>query len=298
MATLLPASPWDHPAEIEPTISHGHVEAGTGTPVVLLHSSLGSKSQWTPLVQRLSSRYRVVALDLCGYGDHEAPTMPLRDFTLDDEIAFLARRLDALVGAGTRIHLVGHSYGGVIALRWARCQPERVASLVLYEPVVFNVLDSEEDARATVDRLARDVADLVASGRRYDAARSFVDFWNGQGSFAGLPLPAQAALVRRVAKVPYDFRAATRWPMHDDDLRGVVAPVLLMIGNRGPAAVPKIHERLGAVLRNRRVAAFDCGHMGPVTDANRVNPWIEAFVDVCCERDAAASQRDHANATL
>ena len=55
------------------TYRPGYLMAGTGTPVVMLHSSLGSKSQWTALAERLASRFRVIALDLCGYGDNALP---------------------------------------------------------------------------------------------------------------------------------------------------------------------------------------------------------------------------------
>ena len=60
---------------------HGYWATGDGAPVVLLHSSLGSKSQWSALVERLASRFRVIALDLCGYGDNALPASS-ESFTL------------------------------------------------------------------------------------------------------------------------------------------------------------------------------------------------------------------------
>ena len=47
----------------------GYFVAGEGAPVIMLHSSLGSKSQWAVLADRLARRFRVIAIDLCGYGD-------------------------------------------------------------------------------------------------------------------------------------------------------------------------------------------------------------------------------------
>jgi hypothetical protein len=55
--------------------------------------------------------------------------------------------------------------------------------------------------------------------------------------------------------------------------------------NAVPAAEP-----LQAALHADRpgyFVAFDCGHMGPITDGHRLNPWIEAFLDARAERDAA-----------
>jgi len=261
----------------------GYRVAGAGTPIVLLHASLGSKAQWTPLMLRLAARYRVVAIDLCGYGGNAPLQRAWSTFGLDDEVAPVMRRIDELVGARTRVHVVGHSYGGLVALRLALSRSDRVASLTLYEPVVFRALDADDEMLAQAQRLSEHVAALAATGQRHEAARSFIDFWSGEGSFGSLPLPVQAALAGRVDKLPYDFRAALSWPLDADDLRAVVAPTLLIVGTRSPAIVQRIHARLTRLVSGRRVASFDAGHMGPVTHAHRINPWIEAFVDVCAE---------------
>ena len=58
----------------------------------------------------------MIAIDLCGYGDNEQPKMPPL-FSLDDEVRLVSDHLDRLVGAGARVHLVGHSYGGLVALQ-------------------------------------------------------------------------------------------------------------------------------------------------------------------------------------
>jgi pimeloyl-ACP methyl ester carboxylesterase len=75
----------------------------------MLHSSLGSKAQWTALAERMARRYRVIALDLCGYGDN-AGVDPGTPFTLDDEVRLIAARLDKLVEPHLRVHVVGHSW--------------------------------------------------------------------------------------------------------------------------------------------------------------------------------------------
>jgi pimeloyl-ACP methyl ester carboxylesterase len=264
----------------------GYFVAGAGTPVVLLHSSLSSKAQWAALAERLSSRFRVIALDLCGYGDNAVPAAAT-PFTLDEEVRLVTARLDRLVEAHIRVHVVGHSYGGLVALRFAQCTRDRVASLSLYEPVVFRMLDDEDAALVDLRRLGERVARLVAAGHRRDAAQVFMDFWNGAGSYASLPLPAQVGIARRVDKLPLDFQATASWPLEPEDLHAIVAPTLLLAGNHSPAVVQRVHTLLTRALPNCRVGYFDSGHMGPITDAHRVNPWIEAFVDVCAERDAA-----------
>ena len=266
----------------------GYFVAGAGTPVVMLHSSLGSKSQWTALADRLAPRFRVIALDLCGYGDNALP-VNATSFTLDDEVRLVSDRLDGLVEPHTRVHLIGHSYGGLVALRFAQCRSDRVASLSLYEPVVFRMLNDEDPTWVELRRLAERVARISAAGRRHDAAQLFVDFWGGEGSYASMPLPAQAAVARRIDKVPLDFQAACGWPLRTDDIRAIVAPTLLLAGSRSPTVTQRIHVLLTRLLRNRHAGWLECGHMGPITDVHRVNRWIEAFVETCAERNAACT---------
>ncbi len=121
----------------------GCIVAGAGPTVLLLHSSLASKSQWTALVERLSPRYRAIALDLHGYGDNSLPSSG-PSFTLDDEVRLVTNRLDELAASSDRIHLVGHSYGALVAMRFAQLNPDRITSLSLYEPVAFRVLADDD----------------------------------------------------------------------------------------------------------------------------------------------------------
>src|SRR5689334_21037331 len=96
------------------------MQATTRTAVVLLHSSGSSPRQWDALVEKLQQRFRPLAVELDG-GDDEAR---------------VGATLERLGGA----HVVGHSYGGAVALMVASRRPTLVESLALYEPVLFRAL--------------------------------------------------------------------------------------------------------------------------------------------------------------
>ena len=111
-------------------------EQGTGAGVVCLHSNASSSGQWRTLTDLLSNRFTVIAVD--GYGAGKSPQWPVGPaLRLEDEV----RLLDpALNRAGDRFHLVGHSYGAAVAVKAALMQPQRVRSLVLYEPTLFHLV--------------------------------------------------------------------------------------------------------------------------------------------------------------
>jgi pimeloyl-ACP methyl ester carboxylesterase len=106
-----------------------HVEqAGTGEPVVLLHGFGASTYSWRKVMPELASRFRVIAIDLNGFGYTERPS-DLASYTREGQGRLVLAVLDAL-GIG-RAHIVGHSYGGGITLWLAAYHPERFLSMVL-----------------------------------------------------------------------------------------------------------------------------------------------------------------------
>lgn len=263
---------------VDPVPRHpGAIVAGNGEPVVMLHASLSAKSQWQPLIEQLSPQFTTIALDLCGYGDNPLPEQH-RAHSIDDETALVEARIDAIAGRDARVHLVGHSYGGLVALRFALRHPRRVASLSLFEPVAVGVLAEDDRSLALFRCVAADAAALAAAGHLANVAETVVDFWSGLGSYASMPRRTREAIAGCSAKMPLDFEAAWGWRIDDAALRMLDAPTLLLAGRRSPQVTRHVIARLSALLLDCRVAAFDCGHMGPITDSAVVNAAIAAFV--------------------
>ena len=115
----------------------GARESG-GAPVVLIHSSGMSSRQWRRLEDELASTHRVLTPDLLGYGD-SSPYRDEAEFAFHLDQLALEHLLDAV---GEPVHLVGHSYGGFLALLVALHRPRSVRSIAVYEPVSFGVLRS------------------------------------------------------------------------------------------------------------------------------------------------------------
>ncbi len=111
-----------------------YVEAGAGSPVVLIHGWNGSTFDYRYTFAALSERHRVVAIDLKGYGFSARP--PKGDYTHTAQAGLVCRLMDAL--GIERAVVVGHSMGGGVAQSLALHHPERVSRLVLVDSVTHH----------------------------------------------------------------------------------------------------------------------------------------------------------------
>lgn len=103
-------------------------QAGQGESVLLIHGFGGSTFSWREVMPKLAEHYRVVALDLYGFGWTERPADWNR-YTRDGQVELILNVMEAL-GIDSA-HMIGHSYGGSITMALAADHPERLRSMVL-----------------------------------------------------------------------------------------------------------------------------------------------------------------------
>jgi pimeloyl-ACP methyl ester carboxylesterase len=121
------------PGQVKSTLVDGarlaYCEAGPtdGEPVVLLHGYPANHRAWRHQIPVLAKNYRVVALDLLGWGDSERPLSLAFDY--DTEVDRLGHALDSL--ALGRVNLFGHDYGGFLSLGFVHRNPDRVRRLAI-----------------------------------------------------------------------------------------------------------------------------------------------------------------------
>ena len=253
-----------------------YAETGRGETVVLLHASASSGAQWRSLTEELQGCWHVLAPDLHGYGRTDARPEPALPGLGDD-----AALVDAILGRGPgRFHLVGHSYGGAVALRLAADQPARLLSLTLSEPVAFHLLGRapdgtrENDLMHEVASLAAAVANAAATGDDQGMAR-FIDYWSGAGTWLRLRPEVRHALAPQTAQVARNFRAVTGERARFGCLRRIDVPTLVLRGTASPAPTLRIAELVAQLLPRARLQTVDgAGHLLPLTHGEAVNDAI------------------------
>jgi len=252
-------------------------EAGAGPGVVCLHSNASSSSQWRALMELLAPRFHVLAPDT--YGAGKSPPWPQgRKVSLGDEVALLE---PVLARAGDGFSLVGHSYGGGIALIAALAHRQRLRSMALYEANLFAL--AAREAPGEVDGIRNAVTASVAALRRGDAlsaARCFIDFWIEEGAFDRMPARVQAASAESVRNIQGWKDALFDEPTPADAFAALDVPVLLMVGSKSPLSSRAVARRLARLLPRAELVEIEgLGHMGPITHADVVNERIRGFLE-------------------
>ncbi len=161
------------------------IEAGRGKKVILIHSSVAGARQWRSLMDALADRYHLIAINLFGYGK-TAAWANSRPQSLADQAKLIA---PFLPNNGEAVSVVGHSFGGSVAMKTAAIFRDQVDRLVLIEPNPFYLLGQHERYEAYQE--ATDLRDVIKEGGKtgsWDAAAEvFVNYWTGQGSWDAMP---------------------------------------------------------------------------------------------------------------
>ena len=253
-------------------------EVGNGPAVVLIHAGAANSGQWRALMELLAGRFRILACDMSGSG--KSPAFPQDvTYTLDEEVRFLDPVFEA---AGERFHLLGHSYGGAVALKAALRHRTRLRSLMLFEQVLFSLLIADAPrSRATREilRLAQSTTGLAERGDFDAAAREFVDYWFEPGRWASMREEARAPIRAAMNLTGLRWQALFNDPVPLEDLRLIDVPTLFLVAQNSRPPARALSALLIRTLANARsVEISGVGHMAPLVDPSRVNPLIESFL--------------------
>jgi len=256
-----------------PETGPGYHCDGEGEGIILLHASLSSKKQWRGLLPLLATRYRVLALDLYGYGDVPLPAAR-PDFTLRDEVELVRRLKERFFPGGAPCRLVGHSYGGAVALAFCHFYPEEVTSICAFEPVSFHLIDQGHPDLGDLLQMARSLDLYVAQGKPDLAARTFLDYWGGAGTYDAYPARLKEEFAARTPKLHLDFQAISHTPITLAACAALRLPVTLIVGRETRPQALLVAEALRHAMPHCTLHTVPAGHLAPISHPHLVEPLI------------------------
>jgi pimeloyl-ACP methyl ester carboxylesterase len=253
-----------------------YLDRGEGPAVILGHCSSASHKEWLPLIEKLTPDWHVLAPDFIGYGQSGAwPEDKVFTGQADVNVLLeLAKKTDGPV------HLVAHSYGAALALAAARELGSKVKSLVLVEPVAFNLLRVEHRPEwSDIERLGVAVLTAVGRGDDREAAASFMRYWLGRFRWWMSPERFKEAITATIRKVALEFMIAIDAETRLSDFASVEAPTLLIVGGKTRAPARAVIDMLATTLPNASVKVLKgAGHMSPFTHPSELNQLILAHL--------------------
>ncbi len=256
-----------------------YVVAGSGPPVVLIHSANGTLNDFRATVfDRLSARFRTIAVDRPGYGYSERPTDPVTPDVQARLIRDLVRTLTT-----ERAIVVGFSFGGAVALSYALDYPDEVAGVVLLAPAAFEWPTPVDwkwqmPTWPLVGRVLADTLPQIAG--RLTAASSIAGAFHPEPvspayAAAGFPLVlrpssfrANAADIR--ALKPFLRAQSARYPSFKP-------PLIVITGDADRVVSPTVHAEplRRAVPHAELIVIPGAGHLLPYTRPDDVIAAVE-----------------------
>jgi pimeloyl-ACP methyl ester carboxylesterase len=256
------------------------LEAGSGQPVVALHGLGGTKGSFIPTVAALGGRFRVIAIDLPGFGDSDKPIGASYD------ARFFARAVIDLLDALQldRVHLIGNSLGGRVALEVGLRYPDRVDRLALLCP---SLAWRRERPWAPLLRLTRPELGLVPLAPRLVVeaiVRRLIPTGSEGWSAAGVDEFLRAFLTPAGRAA---FYAAARQiyleEPHGEDgfwprLRALQPDALFVWGRRDRLVPVTFARHVIEVLPRARHVELDCGHVPQVERPRQTHAAVGEFL--------------------
>lgn len=257
---------------------HVHRWGDTGPVVVALHSSGLSGLQWRRLADKLGNQVRLWAPDFLGYG--KSPASPNGvDFRYTED---LEQTLALLESSNEQVLLLGHSYGGFIALKAALARPQHVTALCLYEPVVWGSLASFRGVPIQ-DVVARFDPEMLLLNKSMagteDYLERFIDYWNGPGSWAAMNAAQRRPVIEGAQKIAAEVYEVVTDTTPHTDYRDLKMPIHILHGTVSPPEVLNMKDILVETLPHLTTACIPGGHMNPIRNPLPVNAHFQLFLN-------------------
>lgn len=228
------------------------VRAGTGPSVVLLHGSADTAAAWRDVVALLAVDHDVWAPTLPAF-PAETPAGAVA--ALDIDLPWL----DALMAASGARLLVAHSYGALLALRWALGRPGALDRLVLGEPIAWGIAHRDPTTATRLAELDRECRRAFARNDSEAAMNWLVDYWNGPGFWRALPARIQQAALAGAPRTFAEVTSGSADATSADELARLQVPTVMLCGSQTTPESQVVSRAIAAAIPGATLRWLDRG---------------------------------------
>jgi pimeloyl-ACP methyl ester carboxylesterase len=272
-----------------------YAEAGSGTPIVLVHGSASDQRTWHLQQEAFAEHFRVISFSRRYHWPNES-IPDGTDYSMDDHVRDLQAFVQTLKAAPT--HLVGHSYGAFVCLLLAMRDPSLVRTLVLAEPPVITLFVSyppqplelftlffrrPRTAAAIIKFGVTGVAPASKAFQRGDmrqGIRTFGDAVFGSGGYDRLPDARKARVHDNLTNIKAELLGSGFVPLDAEQVHQVQAPTLLITGEKSVGLFHRLADRLEELMpQAERVVVPRATHMMHEDNASAYNAAVLSFLE-------------------
>ncbi len=245
---------------------------GEGPPLYMVHGIGSRKATWNALISHLKHKFTCVAYDLRGHGKSPVPPTP---YSLDDLVEDL-EALRAKLGHD-KIHVVGHSLGGMIGPGYARSHPDRCSSVGLLSTAAGRT----EDDRAKLQVVFAAMQDKGIG----PVLETLIERWYTDGFITARP-EAIKNRIQQVVDTPAEvflevFRIYAETEMAPW-LQKIHCPCLVLTGELDGGCNPRLNRFIDSELPNSELVILDnLKHSILIEAPERVAPHLCDFLMRC-----------------
>jgi pimeloyl-ACP methyl ester carboxylesterase len=229
-------------------------ECGTGPAIVFVPGSCSTGAAWRSVIATWNGQFRCVTTSLLGYGE-TAERRTAGDPAISHEAEILESVIRKTGGAG---HLVGHSFGGLVALAVALRNRVPLTSLAILEAPGPELLRERGEHRhyQAFRRMTEAYFAEFDEGKA-EAIAAMIDFYGGPGTYASWPARVRAYAIETTLVNILDWASAYGFALSGAALATVGLPALVIRGGASHPAVQRANELISECMPRAALATID-----------------------------------------
>lgn len=232
--------------------------SGSGEPILFLPGSYSTPAAWRPVQSHLPQGFEFYATSLSGYGKSRERRSE-DDISLNPQIDLLSEVIKKI---GKPVHLVAHSFGGLVALAYLETAPEMVLSVSFFEANPLGLLKLEGESDLDTE-LQTAIAGFQTQVNAHDpnAAKAIIDCYGGASFFDALPENVRSYCTATAKVNALDWQTGMSYLPDPKRLAALDCQITCAYGSNTTAAMKTITRHLGRYLPRAQICEVkDAGH--------------------------------------